>query len=117
MVTGFATLEEAQSVPEPKEILIDFDKIIVYTGDDITKKLNEISATDFRDRFTKTELVGIEKLKLMGDETAMYLLAKIYTLGANLINLNSLEVSQGLQYLASKNVLESGRIKEILSNV
>jgi hypothetical protein len=62
-----------------------------------------------------TELVDIEKLKLTGDETAMYLLTKIYTLGANLINLDSLKVSQGLQYLASKNVFGFERVKEILT--
>lgn len=73
-----------------------------------------ITAGEFRDLFTTTELIGINQLAYGGDATAQLLLLKITTASAG-IDLDSPEVAGGLDYLVAKGRLAAGRLAEILA--
>ena len=75
-----------------------------------------ISAAEFRDRFTPTELAGISALAYSGtgDVPAQLLLLKVAT-NRDGIDLSSADVVGGLDYLISKGKLTAPRKAEILT--
>ena len=68
-----------------------------------------VTAQEFRDRFTQTELLG---MLASADSGLRMLLLKIQTNSAG-IDLLSSEVQQGLTYLVSKSLIVAGRPAQI----
>lgn len=110
-------LTQAQQINEPSYIEYQADgNLMVYTGSDIPLNFTQrvISVTEFRDRFTPTELSKLLVLAYAGDANAQSLLLQVQTASYG-INLDSATVSQGLDYMITKLVIAAGRKAEILA--
>lgn len=111
------TLVQAQQINEPSYIEYQDDgNLMVYTGPDIPLNFTPrvISVTQFRDRFTSAELSKLLALAYAGDVNTQSLLLQIQTASYG-VNLDSVTVSQGLDYITTKLVIVAGRKVEILA--
>ena len=72
-----------------------------------------IPASEFRDRFTQTELAGVLSAAYSGDVNCQLLLLKVQT-NTDGIQLDSTDTVQGIGYLESINVLTAERAAQIL---
>lgn len=85
-----------------------------YTPEIITPKV--ITSYEFRDRFTQSELIAINRLAFIGDgdDYAILLLQKVNT-ATDGIDLTSQSVIDGLSYLAFKGCITPERIPGLLA--
>ncbi len=110
------TIAASRLIPEPKQVVLIDDHAIVYTGDDIQPipVLTSLSVSTFRDRFNTAEMAALITLAYAGDSNIQLLLLKLQTTDGY-VELNSLEVSSGLDYLVYKACITAARKLEILS--
>lgn len=108
--------EAANAIPGPKSIRFEGGEFVVGTGADYEAPVADrmISISEFRDRFTKTELLTIADMAYAGDAPTRYLLLKLQT-NTSGIDMSSAETVGGVDYLIAKGVLAPARKQEILA--
>ena len=109
------TQAEVNAIPEPKEVWNDIGRIIVRTGEDMQEppSIRFISVQEFRDRFTDTETTAFITASKT-DSNVEKLYWKLAT-RRELLDLDSVEVQQGMLYLVSLQVITETRRIEILT--
>ena len=108
--------EAANAVAGPKNIRFESDEFVVSTGADYEAPVtgSMISISEFRDRFTKSELLAIANMAYAGDATTRYLLLKLQT-NTSGMDLSGAETVGGVDYLIAKGVLLPARRADILA--